>query len=102
MSAASPAVLRTVHARPKPRVRQEVLRSTVCVSLRRGSRAAVVVQYDRRGDERDEPKDVVVEPDRVHEQEAEAHQSDHRDGAAAYEEDLPHRHRGLILWGYRE
>jgi len=51
----------------------------------------------RRGDEGDEPKDVVVEPNRVHEQEAEAHQPDHRDGAATYEDDLPHRHRRFVL-----
>src|SRR3989441_13366153 len=100
-TAASPPVWRAVHAGSEPRVRKEILHAAVRVRLRPGVWAAIVMQDDRRGDERGEPEDVVVEPDRIHEEETEAHQADQGDCAASHEENLAHRHRRLGLWGPR-
>src|SRR2546428_5571910 len=101
-TAASPPVWRAVHAGGEPRVRKEILHAAVRVRLRPGVWAAIVMQDDRRGDERGEPEDVVVEPDRIHEEETEAHQADQGDRAATDEEDLAHRHRRFLLWRPRE
>src|SRR2546427_9460830 len=96
-TAASPPVWRAVHAGSEPRVRKEILHAAVRVRLRPGVWAAIVMQDDRRGHERGEPEDVVVEPDRIHEEETEAHQADQGDRAASHEKDLAHRHRRFVL-----
>src|SRR5207249_6426697 len=95
----SPSVAVQIQRGPEAGVREEVVVAAVRRDPRAGPRAAEVMDHERRRVERDEPQDVVIESHGVPQGEAHRDECDEGHRAARDAEDLPHRHRGLILWG---